>query len=118
MTSTTSPRRANARRLILLVVVTAAVVAAQMWYGNRHHFLDLRIYVNAVRWWASGHPLYEFAHDDAIQGRLLGDLVDKAFGGSAGNLVLRALAERPTDPAEIAEIRALLDQMLQGKRPS
>jgi alpha-1,2-mannosyltransferase len=70
MTSTTSPRRANARRLILLAVVTAAVVAAQMWYGNRHHFLDLRIYVNAVRWWASGHPLYEFAHDDPIQGRL------------------------------------------------
>jgi alpha-1,2-mannosyltransferase len=70
MTSTTSPRRVNTRRLILLVVVTAAVVAAQMWYGNRHHFLDLRIYVNAVRWWASGHPLYEFAHDDPIQGRL------------------------------------------------
>jgi len=70
MTSTTRPRRANTRRVILLVVVTAAVVAAQMWYGNRHHFLDLRIYVNAVRWWASGHPLYEFAHDDPIQGRL------------------------------------------------
>src|SRR6185369_10984371 len=70
VTSTRSPRRANARRLILLVVVTAAVVAAQVWYGNRHHFLDLRIYVNAVRWWASGHPLYEFAHDDPIQGRL------------------------------------------------
>ena len=70
MTSTSSPRRANARRLILLAVVTAAVVAAQIWYGNRHHFLDLRIYVNAVRWWANGHPLYEFAHDDPIQGRL------------------------------------------------
>jgi alpha-1,2-mannosyltransferase len=70
MTSTTSPRRANARRLILVAGVTAAVVAAQLWYGNRHHFLDLRIYVNAMRWWASGHPLYEFAHDDPIQGRL------------------------------------------------
>jgi alpha-1,2-mannosyltransferase len=70
VTSTTSPRRANTRRLLLLAVVTAAVVAAQMWYGNRHHFLDLRIYVNAVRWWADGNPLYEFAHDDPIQGRL------------------------------------------------
>lgn len=49
--------------------------------------------------------------EGAIQDRLLGDLVDKAFGGSAGNLVLRALAERPSDPSEIAEIRALLDQM-------
>lgn len=70
MTSTTSPRRANTRRLLLLAVVTAAVVAAQMWYGNRHQFLDLRIYVNAVRWWADGNPLYEFAHDDPVQGRL------------------------------------------------
>jgi alpha-1,2-mannosyltransferase len=70
VTSTMSPRRANTRRLLLLAAVTAAVVAAQMWYGNRHHFLDLRIYVNAVRWWADGNPLYEFAHDDPIQGRL------------------------------------------------
>ncbi|GIJ57986.1 glycosyltransferase 87 family protein [Virgisporangium aurantiacum] len=70
MTSTTVPRRALRRRLLLLIVVTAAVVAAQVWYGNRHHFLDLRIYVNAMRWWHDGHPLYSFAHDDPIQGRL------------------------------------------------
>ncbi|GAA1042756.1 glycosyltransferase 87 family protein [Virgisporangium ochraceum] len=70
MSPTTSPRRALLRRLLLLLVVTAAVVAAQVWYGNRHHFLDLRIYVNAMRWWHDGHPLYEFAHDDPIQGRL------------------------------------------------
>lgn len=70
MPSTTTPRRALRRRLLLLVVVTAAVVAAQVWYGNRHHFLDLRIYVNAMRWWHDGHPLYAFAHDDPIQGRL------------------------------------------------
>jgi alpha-1,2-mannosyltransferase len=70
MTPTFSPRRALVRRLLLLIVVTAAVVAAQVWYGNRHHFLDLRIYVNAMRWWHDGHPLYAFAHDDPIQGRL------------------------------------------------
>ena len=70
MSPTTSPRRVLLRRLLLLFVVTAAVVAAQVWYGNRHHFLDLRIYVNAMRWWHEGHPLYEFAHDDKIQGRL------------------------------------------------
>lgn len=49
--------------------------------------------------------------EDAIQGRLLGDLVDKAFGGSAGQLVLRALSERPADPTELAEIRAMLDKL-------
>jgi BlaI family transcriptional regulator, penicillinase repressor len=49
--------------------------------------------------------------EDAIQTRLLDDLVDKAFGGSAGQLVLRALADRPADPDEIAEIRSLLDRL-------
>jgi BlaI family penicillinase repressor len=49
--------------------------------------------------------------EDAIQTRLLDDLVDKAFGGSAGQLVLRALSDRPADPDEIAEIRSLLDRL-------
>ncbi|MEQ1501442.1 MAG: BlaI/MecI/CopY family transcriptional regulator [Myxococcota bacterium] len=49
--------------------------------------------------------------EHTIQNRLLGDLVDKAFGGSAGQLVLKALSERPTDPTELAEIRALLDRL-------
>lgn len=70
MTPTTSPRRVLLRRVLLLVVITAGVVAAQVWYGNRHHFLDLRIYVNAMRWWHDGNPLYSFAHDDPVQGRL------------------------------------------------
>jgi predicted transcriptional regulator len=49
--------------------------------------------------------------EDAIQGRLLDDLVDKAFGGSAGQLVLRALSDRAAGPEEISEIRALLDRL-------
>ncbi|MEZ4238430.1 MAG: BlaI/MecI/CopY family transcriptional regulator [Myxococcota bacterium] len=51
--------------------------------------------------------------EGAIQGRLLDDLVDKAFGGSAGQLVLRALSDRAADPDEIAEIRSLLDKLEQ-----
>lgn len=46
-----------------------------------------------------------------VQGRLLDDIVEKAFGGSAGRLVLCALADKPADPDEIAAIRALLDQL-------
>jgi alpha-1,2-mannosyltransferase len=68
-----TPTRTNqptARRILVLVAVAAAVVAAQWWYGNRHHFLDLRIYVNAMRWWAEGRPLYEFVQQDPVQGRL------------------------------------------------
>lgn len=47
------------------------------------------------------------------QGGLLRDLASKAFGGSTGRLVLRALSEEPTDPAELAAIRALLDRLEQ-----
>lgn len=46
-----------------------------------------------------------------VQGRLVDDLVSRAFGGSATRLVMRALAEHPTDAGELAEIRALLDRL-------
>ena len=46
------------------------VVGAQVWYGNRHSYYDLRIYYDAMHWWASGHRLYEFSHLDRIQGPL------------------------------------------------
>jgi predicted transcriptional regulator len=57
------------------------------------------------------HVYTPTSSEGAIQGRLLSDLVDKAFRGSAGRLVLRALEERPADADEIAEIRALLDRL-------
>lgn len=47
-----------------------------------------------------------------IEGRLVGDLAERAFGGSAARLALRALAERPADEAEVNELRALLDECL------
>lgn len=49
--------------------------------------------------------------EEAVTGRLVAHLVDKAFGGSASRLVQRALAERPADPRELDEIRALLDRL-------
>lgn len=50
------------------------------------------------------------------QRQLVGDLLDRAFGGSALKLVLHALAARKTSPAEIARIRRLLDEMEGGDR--
>ena len=44
------------------------------------------------------------------QGQLLNDLVDRAFGGSAAALVLRALSTRPTSDEELLEIRKLIDE--------
>ncbi len=45
------------------------------------------------------------------QDRLLEDLVDKAFRGSAARLALRALSQRRASSQELAEIRALLDEL-------
>lgn len=45
------------------------------------------------------------------QRHLLRDLLDRAFDGSPGNLVLQALSARKSTPEERAEIRELLDQL-------
>jgi predicted transcriptional regulator len=45
------------------------------------------------------------------QRQLLGDLLDRAFGGSPGRLVLQALSEKQTTPEERRAIRALLDEL-------
>ena len=46
---------------------------------------------------------------DSMQRHLVGDLVDRAFEGSAGQLVLQALSSRSASAEEIAEIRKILD---------
>lgn len=43
------------------------------------------------------------------QRQLVGDLMDRAFGGSATNLVMQALSARPASPEDLAEIRLLID---------
>jgi BlaI family penicillinase repressor len=45
------------------------------------------------------------------QRQLLGDLLDRAFSGSPGKLVLQALSEKKTTPEERREIRRLLDEL-------
>jgi BlaI family transcriptional regulator, penicillinase repressor len=48
---------------------------------------------------------------EQTQKQLIGDLVDRAFGGSASRLVLRALSSRKSSPEEIERIRELLDEL-------
>lgn len=56
--------------------------------------------------------VYEAAvAQERTQNALVGDLVDRAFGGSASALVLGALAAKPATREELAEIRRLLDQL-------
>jgi BlaI family transcriptional regulator, penicillinase repressor len=57
------------------------------------------------------HVYQAAASEDQTQGRLVRDLLDRAFGGSAQKLVLHALSAKKASPQEIAEIRSLLDAM-------
>ena len=51
----------------------------------------------------------------ATQRDLVGDLLDKAFGGSAKSLVMQALAARRASREELEEIRKLIEQAEGGK---
>lgn len=50
------------------------------------------------------------------QQQLAGDLLQRAFNGSASNLVLGALSARKASRAELDEIRRLLDRFDEGER--
>ena len=52
--------------------------------------------------------------EENAQRRLVDDLLNRAFGGSAQQLVLQALTNRKASKEELAEIRRLLDE-LEGK---
>jgi predicted transcriptional regulator len=61
--------------------------------------------------------VFEAAYsEDQTQQQLVGDLLDRAFDGSAAKLVLRALEARAASPEELAEIRRLLDKHRGGRR--
>ena len=53
---------------------------------------------------------------EQTQRQLLGDLVERAFGGSAALLVQQALSSRKTSPEEISRIRAYLDALEEERR--
>lgn len=42
---------------------------------------------------------------------LVGDFMDRAFGGSARELVMHALEAKPASSEELAEIRRMLDEL-------
>jgi BlaI family penicillinase repressor len=59
--------------------------------------------------------IYEAAHSEAqMQQHLIGDLLDRAFDGSAATLVMRALSARRTSAKDLAEIRKLLNSKQGG----
>jgi predicted transcriptional regulator len=59
--------------------------------------------------------VYEAAcRQQDTQRQLVGDLVERAFGGSATQLVMQALAAKRATPEELAEIRRILDEFERG----
>ena len=53
---------------------------------------------------------------EETQKELVGDLVDRAFNGSAVGLVAGALSATKASPEDLAEIRRLLDQAEEDRR--
>lgn len=51
---------------------------------------------------------------EKTQKQMLGHLLDGAFSGSPGNLVLQALSMRESSPEELAQIRKMLDELEGG----
>jgi len=58
---------------------------------------------------ARTHVYSAIAGEAQTQQQLVQDLVDRAFGGSAAALVLRALSAEGTSESELREIRKLID---------
>jgi BlaI family penicillinase repressor len=53
--------------------------------------------------------------EEQTQQQLVGDLLERAFGGSAQKLVMQALASKPASAGELAAIRELLDRLEGGE---
>ena len=65
---------------------------------------------------ARTHVYEARATESATQQRLVSDLLERAFGGSALGLVMQALSAKRPSAKELQQIRRLLDDMNGGKR--
>jgi BlaI family transcriptional regulator, penicillinase repressor len=65
---------------------------------------------------ARAHIYTPVLKQEDTQHQLVDDLLEKVFGGSASQLVMRALSGRRTSKKEMAEIRRMLDESEGGHR--
>ena len=66
----TRSRQRIAVQTAILLVLTAVSVLGHVYYGLRNQFFDLRVYRDAMLWWNSGQPLYDYTRPDETQGTL------------------------------------------------
>jgi predicted transcriptional regulator len=60
---------------------------------------------------ARAHVYRTSSPEGQTQRTLVRDLLDRAFGGSAQQLVMRALQAKKTSPEELAAIRHLIEEL-------
>lgn len=65
---------------------------------------------------ARSHVYRASRPEQQVKRRLVADLLDRAFAGSAASLVMHALEGRKTTPDELREIRAMLDSLDRRER--
>ena len=59
--------------------------------------------------------VYQPAFTEAeTQKRLVGDLLERAFGGSTTSLIMQALSAKEASPEELVQIRQILDEVEVG----
>ena len=56
--------------------------------------------------------------EEQTQQQLVGDLLDRAFKGSAASMVMQALATKRASPEDLSRIRQLLDDYESGGKPN
>lgn len=61
------------------------------------------------------HVYRPSSSEDETQKRIVGDLLDRVFGGSAAKLVLHSLSSQQASPQEIQQIRDMLAKLEQDQ---
>ena len=82
-------------------------------YTTALKFLQIMTEKGLVRRDESRHAhVYQARYpEEQTQRQMVDDLLERVFGGSAMKLVMQALSSRKASPEELAQIRALLDNL-------
>ena len=62
------------------------------------------------------HVYHAAVEEKSIKRRLVSDLLDRAFDGSAAQLVMQALSDKPASAEDLKKIRQLLKENSRGAR--
>lgn len=91
----------------------ADVEARETTYSTTVKMLSVMLEKGLVKRDESVTPqLYTAAVSQKVtQRKMLGDLIDKLYDGSAFSLVLQALASRKASPEELTELRRLVSEL-------